>query len=67
MSHSAEDFTGMRTNRTIKDGMVVYVGSMSDTVKHYKKSANKWKKDLKALNKKNKMLYSIANKSGSRC
>ena len=38
MSHSAEDCTCMRTNRTIKDGMGGSVGSRYDTVKQYKKS-----------------------------
>ena len=65
--HSAEYCTGMRTNRTIKDGMGGYVRSRTDTVKQYKKSENKWKKGLKALKKQNKMLYSIANKSDLRC
>ena len=37
-----------------------------DPVKQYKNSENKWKKELKSFNKQNKMLYSIANKSGSR-
>ena len=55
----------MYTNRTIKDGMGGSVGSRTDTVKQYKKSENKWKKDLKYLNNQNKMLYSIAKKSGS--
>ena len=34
-----------------------------NAVKQYKKSENKWKKELKDLKKQNKMLYSIANKS----
>ena len=42
------------------------MGSMYDTLKQYKNSENKWKKDLKALNNKNKILYSIANKYGLR-
>ena len=32
----------------------------------FKNSENKWKKQLKAHKKKNKKLYSIAKKSGSR-
>ena len=35
-------------------------------MKQYKKS-EKWKKDLKALKKQNKMLYRIPKKSGLRC
>ena len=65
MLHSYKDCTVMHTNRTIKDGMGGSVGSRTDTVKQYKKSENKWKKDLKYLNNQNKMLYSIAKKSGS--
>ena len=44
MLHSAENCTSMRTNRTIKYGMVGSVGSRADTVKHYKKSENKLNK-----------------------
>ena len=44
MLHSAGNCTGMRNNRTIKYGMVGSVGSMADTVKHYKKSENKLNK-----------------------
>ena len=56
----------MYTNRIIKDGMGGYVVSREDTVKQYKKSGNKWKKELKALKKQDTMIYSIANKPGSR-
>ena len=35
-------------------------------MQHHNKSEKKWKKELKALNKQNKMLYSIAKKFGSR-
>ena len=67
MLHSSKDFTGMCTNRTIKDGIIVYLGGGTDTVKQYRNSENKWKKDLKALKNQNKMIHSIAKKSGSRC
>ena len=66
MLHSAEDCTGMRTNRTIKDVMGASVGSRADTMKQYKKSLKKWKKELKALKKQNKILYNVSNKSGLR-
>ena len=65
-SHSAEDCTGVRTSRSIKCGMGGPMGSRNDAVKQYKKSENKWKKELKYLKNQNKMIYSIANKSGSR-
>ena len=63
MLHSAKDCMCASANRTIKGGMVVSVGSSTDTVKQYKKSENKWKKELKALKKQKNMLYSIAKKS----
>ena len=56
----------MCSNRTIKYGMGGYVVSRSDTVKQYKNYENKWKKELKYHKKKNKILYSISKKSGSR-
>ena len=65
MSHSTEDCTGMRTNRPIKDGMGGPAGSRNHAMQQHKKSENKWKKELKAL-KKQKKLYIIAKKSGSR-
>ena len=43
------------------------IGSRTHAVQQHKKSEKKCKKELKALNKQNKMLYSIAKKSGSRC
>ena len=42
------------------------MGSRTDNVKQYKKSKNKWNKELKSLKKQNKMLYSISKKSGLR-
>ena len=43
------------------------MGSSTNNVKKYKKPENKWKKDLKDLNKQNKMRYIISKKTGSRC
>ena len=51
MFHSAKDCTVMHTNRTIKDGMGGSVGSRANTVKQYKKSENKWRKELKYFKK----------------
>ena len=42
------------------------MGSRADTVKQYKKSENKRKKEMKYIKKQNNMIYSIANTSGSR-
>ena len=44
MSHSAEDCTGTRTNRTIKGGLRGYMGSRYETVKQYKKSEKNGRK-----------------------
>ena len=55
----------MRTNRSIKDVLGGPIGSITDALKQYKKYENKWKNELKALKNQNKMLYIIANKSGS--
>ena len=44
MSHSSKDFTGVRTNRTIEDGLGGSVGSKDDTVKQYKKSEKNGRK-----------------------
>ena len=41
------------------------MGSRAESVKQYKKSEIKWKKELKARKKKNKILFRIANKFGS--
>ena len=51
MSHSAEDPTCVLTNRTIKDGMGGSAEIRADTVKQYKKSEKKWKKELKDIKK----------------
>ena len=67
MSHSAKDFFGKRANqKTIKDGLGGPMGRRSEAVKQYKKSEIKQKKDIKALNKKIKNLFSISKKYGSR-
>ena len=54
----------MRTNRTFKEGLGESMGSRADIVKQYKKSKNKWNKELKYIKKQNKILFSIAKKSG---
>ena len=65
-SHSTEYCTGMHTKRSIKDGMGGPIRSRTHDVQQHKKSEKKWKKDLKALNKQKKMIYSIAKKSSLR-
>ena len=42
------------------------MGSRAEAVKQYKKSENHWEKELKDLNKQNRILYSIGKKSSSR-
>ena len=64
-SHSAKECTGVRTSLYIKYGLGGPMGSRTDAMKQYKKSENKWNKELKALKKQNKIICSIAKKSGS--
>ena len=40
-------------------------GNMDDAVNNDHKTEKKWKRDLKYLKKKNKMIFSMANKSVS--
>ena len=64
--HNSEDFFGKRYNqKSIKYGLVGALGSKSIYVKQYNKSKYKQKKELKALRKQNKTLYSIAKNPGS--
>ena len=64
MLHISGKLFGKRSNQqSIKEGTVRGLYNRADPVKHYKKSEHKWKKELKVLNKKNKMLYSIYKKS----
>ena len=51
LSHSTEDCIGMHTRRTIKDGMGGPMVNRNNYMQQYKKSENKWKKDLKAFKK----------------
>ena len=41
MFHSTKDCTGVRTNRSIKDGMGVPIGSSTHVVQQHKKSEKK--------------------------
>ena len=49
----------------MKNGLEVKLGNRYVAVKHFNKSDKKWKRDLKYLNKHNKILYSIAKRTGS--
>ena len=42
------------------------MGSRAEAVKQWKKSENKWNRDLQALKKQNKNIYIIYKKTGSR-
>ena len=67
MSHSAENCFGKRSeHKSIRDGPGGPMGSRDEAVKRYKRSKSKRKKELKALEKRNKIRYSIAKKLGSR-
>ena len=65
MSHSYENCFGkLYDPQYIKEGLRGDLGDRDDAVKHYNKSEHKWKKEMKALKKQNKMLFSIAKNSG---
>ena len=67
MSHISDNsFVKCSGQRSIKEVLGGALGNRDDVVKHDKKSEHKWKKELKYLKKQNKILYSIAKKSGSR-
>ena len=67
MSHRTGDFFGNHSNhKSVKYGLVIHLGNKYEAVKQFKKSKNKWKKELKALKKQNKIMYSISKKSGLR-
>ena len=42
--NSADDYTGVRTKRPIKDGIGGPMGSRTNAAQQYKKFENKWKK-----------------------
>ena len=66
MSHSTEDsFVKRSDQKSIKYGLGVPIGSRAEDLKQWKKSEQKWKKEIEALKKQNKIIYSIANKTGS--
>ena len=68
MLHNPGEYFSKRSDQKyIKYGLIGPMGSRSEDANQYKKSLNKWKEELKALSKQNKMLYSISKKSGSRC
>ena len=50
---------------SIKEGSGGSLGNRSTSVKQYRKSENKCKRDLKALKKQNKMIFSISKRLGS--
>ena len=67
MLHSSENCFGKRYNQQyIKDVLGGGLGNRANTLKQYKNSEHKLKKELKALKNQNKMLYSIAKNFGSR-
>ena len=68
MPHSVEKCFGKRSDhKSVKRGLGVPLRIRAEAVKQFNKSKNKLKKDLKALKKQNKTIYSISKKSGSRC
>ena len=67
MLYRSKNFFGERSyQHSIKEGLGGDLGNRADDAKYYNKSEHKWKKELKFLKKKNKILFSTAKKSGSR-
>ena len=67
MSHSSKNFFGKRSDQQyIKEGLGGGIGNRADSVEHYNKSGHKWKKYIKSLKNKNKMIFSIDMNSISR-
>ena len=60
MSHSSEDCFGKCSyQKFIMDGLEGPLCSRADAVKQYNKSEQKWKKDMKALKKQNKIFIAL--------
>ena len=66
MLHSSEKLFGKCPNQqSINEVLGGALVNRANSVNRYRKSEKKLKRDLKALKKKNKILYSISKKSGS--
>ena len=67
MSHiSGICFVKISNLYSIKEVLLGSLYNRKVDAKQYKKYEHKWKKDMKAPNKQNKMIYGIAKKSRSR-
>ena len=65
MPHSSKNCCGkISDQQSVKDGLGGDLGNRTDVIKNCKKYEHKWKRELKSLKKQNKMLFSIANRSG---
>ena len=65
--HSFKNHFGESSDHAyIKDVLGGSLGNRADTVNHYHKTEEKWKRGLKCLKKNNKMLFSMSKHSGSR-
>ena len=66
MLHSFENCYGKSSDQhSIQEGLGGAIVNRDDAVKHYKKSEQKLRKELKALTNQNKIIFRIAKKSGS--
>ena len=66
-SHISRNWFGKISDQQyVKDGLGGALVNKADSIKHYKKSEQKWKMYLRSLKKQNKMIFSMAKKSGSR-
>ena len=67
MSHSSEKCFGKCSDQqSIKEVLGGALYNRADAIKHYKKYEHKWKKELKALKNKNKIIFIIDKKYGAR-
>ena len=53
--------------KSIKEGLGGLLGNRYDAINSYKNSEHKWKKELKALQKPNKIIFRITKNYGSHC
>ena len=67
MFHKSDKCFGkLSYQQSVKEVMGGYIGNRAESIKNYNKYEHKWKKELKALKKQNKMLYIISKKYSSR-
>ena len=57
ISHSSENFFGkLSEQKSVNDGLGGYLGNRVDAINNHRKSKHKWKKELKDLKRKIKIV-----------